>query len=349
MSVRPGLTRTSKRLAAVSLRPMQQRTLGSTLTVSAIGLGCMGMSQSYGVPDDVESVATLHRALDLGITFFDTADVYGAGANERLVGATLGPRRREIVLATKCGIVLEPGKPMGVNGSPEHIRRACDASLARLGTDVIDLYYLHRVDRNIPIEESVGALADLVRAGKVRFIGLSEASAGTIRRAHAVHPITAVQSEYSLWWREPERAVLPTCAELGIGFVPFSPLGRGFLTGAAIDVDALPANDMRRVMPRFHKDEMAVNVRLARELEARAARRACTPAQLSLAWVLAKGAHIAPIPGTKRRTYLEQNAAAAAVTLSPDEVRDLDELFAPDAVVGDRYPAEMARHIDTGH
>ncbi len=327
---------------------MEQRTLGSRLVVSAIGLGCMGMSQSYGVPNDEESIATLHRAMDLGITFFDTADVYGAGVNERLVGATLGSRRHEIVLATKCGIVLEPGKPMGVNGSPEHIRRACEASLSRLGTEVIDLYYLHRVDREVPIEDSVGAMAELVRAGKVRFLGLSEVSAATLRRAHAVHPITAVQSEYSLWWREPERAVLPTCAELGVGFVPFSPLGRGFLAGGAIDIDQLPANDMRRVMPRFHREQMAVNARLAQELEARAAHRGCTPAQLSLAWVLARGSHIVPIPGTKRRTYLEQNAAAASITLSAAEVADLDAIFSPDAVAGDRYPAEMARHIDSG-
>jgi aryl-alcohol dehydrogenase-like predicted oxidoreductase len=325
---------------------MQQRTLGSGLTVSAIGLGCMGMSQSYGVPDDQESIATLHRALDLGITFFDTADVYGRGANERLVGAALAPRRRDIVLATKCGIVSEPGQPMGVNGSPAYIRQACDASLARLGTDVIDLYYLHRVDRTVPIEDSVGALASLVGAGKVRFIGLSEASAATIRRAHAVHPITAVQSEYSLWWREPERAVLPTCTELGIGFVPFSPLGRGFLTGAAIDVAQLPSTDMRRVLPRFRPEQMAVNARLAGELESRAARLGCTPAQLSLAWVLAKHPHAVPIPGTKRRTYLEQNAAAADITLSAADVDHLDALFTDDAVAGARYPEEMMRLLE---
>jgi aryl-alcohol dehydrogenase-like predicted oxidoreductase len=325
---------------------MHQRTLGSGLSVSAIGLGCMGMSQSYGVPDDEESTATLHRALDLGITFFDTADVYGRGANERLVGAALGSRRAGIVLATKCGIVSEPGQPMGVDGSPAYIRQACDASLARLRTDVIDLYYLHRVDRHVPIEESVGAMADLVRQGKVRFIGLSEASAPTIRRAHAVHPIAAVQSEYSLWWREPEQAVLPACAELGIGFVPFSPLGRGFLTGAAIDVTQLPATDLRRVIPRFLPDQMAANARLASELEARAVRRGCTPAQLSLAWVLARHPHIVPIPGTKRRTYLEQNAAAADIALTLDEVADLDRVFTPDAVAGARYPEEMMRLLE---
>jgi aryl-alcohol dehydrogenase-like predicted oxidoreductase len=325
---------------------MQQRTLGSGLTVSAIGLGCMGMSQSYGVPDDQESIATLHRALDLGITFFDTADVYGRGANERLVGAALAPHRRDIVLATKCGIVSEPGQPMGVNGSPAYIRQACDASLVRLGTDVIDLYYLHRVDRTVPIEDSVGALASLVGAGKVRFIGLSEASPATIRRAHAVHPLTAVQSEYSLWWREPERAVLPTCTELGIGFVPFSPLGRGFLTGAAIDVAQLPPTDMRRVLPRFLPEQMAVNARLAGELESRAARLGCTAAQLSLAWVLAKHPHAVPIPGTKRRTYLEQNAAAADIILSAADVADLDALFTDDAVAGARYPEEMMRLLE---
>lgn len=325
---------------------MHQRTLGSGLTVSAIGLGCMGMSQSYGVPDDTESIATVLRALDLGITLFDTADVYGKGANEQLVARALGSRRKDIVLATKCGIIIDASRPMGVDGSPAHIREACDASLARLDTDVIDLYYLHRVDRTVPIEESVGAMADLVRAGKVRFIGLSEASAATIRRAHAVHPIAAVQSEYSLWWREPELAVLPTCAELGIGFVPFSPLGRGFLTGAAIDIGQLPANDMRRLMPRFLPDQMATNARLVGELESRARLRGCTPAQLSLAWVLARHPGVVPIPGTKRRTYLEQNAAAADILLTASEVADLDAVFTEHAVAGARYPEEMMRLLD---
>ena len=306
----------------------------------------MGMSQSYGVPDDAESIETIHRALDLGITFFDTADVYGLGANESLLARALADRRHEIVLATKCGIVAGAGRPMGVDGSPAHIRKACDDSLARLRTDVIDLYYLHRVDRQVPIEESIGAMAELVRAGKVRCIGLSEASATTIRRAHAAHPITAVQSEYSLWWREPERDVLPACVDLGIGFVPFSPLGRGFLTGATIEVDGLPPGDLRRAIPRFRPEHMAKNARLSEELAARAARLGCTPAQLSLAWLLARNPLIVPIPGTKRRTYLDQNAAAADIVLGASDAADLDVLFAADAVAGDRYPEEMMRLLD---
>jgi aryl-alcohol dehydrogenase-like predicted oxidoreductase len=327
---------------------MHQRTLGSGLTVSAIGLGCMGMSQSYGVPDDDESIRTVHRALDLGITFFDTADAYGQGSNERLVGRALGARRRDIVLATKCGIVSgATGKPASVDGSRAHIHAACDASLERLGTDVIDLFYLHRVDRATPIEESVGALADLVRAGKIRFIGLSEASAATIRRACAVHPVAAVQSEYSLWWREPERSVLPACAELGVGFVPFSPLGRGFLTGSVSGVDALPHNDMRRTLPRFLPGQIEQNARLVGVLGERAARHGATPAQLSLAWLLAKNSHIVPIPGTKRRTYLEQNAAAADLVLTAADIEDLNTLFSADAISGARYPEELMRLLDT--
>jgi aryl-alcohol dehydrogenase-like predicted oxidoreductase len=324
---------------------MHQRTLGP-LTVSAIGLGCMGMSQAYGVPDDAESIATVQRAIDLGITFFDTADAYGNGENERLLARALGHRRRDVVLATKCGVITRDGA-MAIDGSPAHIRRACDASLARLGTDVIDLYYLHRVDPGTPIEESVGALGDLVRAGKIRHIGLSEASAATIRRAHAVHPIAAVQSEYSLWWRDPEQTVLPACEALGIGYVPFSPLGRGFLTSAAIDLSALPANDMRRQMPRFKPEQLAQNERLRLDLEARAASKGCTVAQLSLAWVLGKGAHIVPIPGTKRRTYLEQNAAATDIVLRGADIAALDAVFSNGAAAGARYPEEMMRWIDT--
>ncbi len=327
--------------------PMYSRTLGSNgLVVSAVGLGCMGMSQSYGHRNEEESIATLHRALEIGITFFDTANVYGNGANEELVGRTLASRRQDIVLATKCGIVVGAGGAMGVDGSPAHIKVACDASLRRLGTDVIDLYYLHRVDPHTPIEASVGALADLVEAGKVRYIGLSEASAQTIRRAHAVHPITAVQSEYSLWWREPEQAVLPTCERLDIGFVPFSPLGRGFLTDTKIDVGALPPDDMRRVLPRFAPEQIVHNERLVRALHAFAAAHVCTVSQISLAWVLAKSTHIVPIPGTKRRTYLEQNAAAANLQLSLEDVSALDALFAPEAVAGARYPEEMAKLLD---
>lgn len=323
------------------------RTLGvGGLTVFPVGLGCMGMSQYYGVRDDEESIRTIHRALDLGVTFFDTADVYGMGENERLVGRALGARRQAIVLATKCGLVVSPGVPMRVDGSPAHIKAACDASLSRLGTDVIDLYYLHRVDPATPIEESVGAMSELVRAGKVRFIGLSEAAAATIRRAHAVHPIAAVQSEYSLWFREPEASVLPACRELGIGFVPFSPLGRGFLGGEVMDVEQLPPDDLRRRVPRFVGEHMSKNAALVRGLAEVASRTRCTPAQLSLAWLLAKGDDIVPIPGTKRRTYLEENVAAAAIGLTAAQVAELDALFAPEAVSGDRYPADMMRLLD---
>ena len=325
---------------------MHTRTLGSSLRVSAVGLGCMGMSQSYGRRDDQESIATLHRALEVGITFFDTADVYGKGANETLVGKALAPYRSHAVLATKCGIVTAADGSMGVDGSPSYIRQACDASLQRLGTDVIDLYYLHRVDPKTPIEESVGAMADLVAAGKVRYLGLSEASAQTIRRAHAVHPLTAVQSEFSLWWREPEEAVLPACERLGIGFVPFSPLGRGFLTDARIDVQDLPPDDMRHRMPRFAPEQIAHNERLVRALQAFAASHVCTVSQISLAWVLAKSTHIVPIPGTKRRNYLEQNAAAADIQLTLEDVNGLDQLFAPDAVAGARYPEDMMKWLD---
>jgi aryl-alcohol dehydrogenase-like predicted oxidoreductase len=304
----------------------------------------MGMSQAYGTPDDEESIRTVYRALDLGVTLFDTADVYGQGHNERLLARALGARRQDVVVATKCGLV--PGPPMGVNGSPAHIRAACHASLDRLNTDVIDLYYLHRVDPATPVEDSVGAMADLVGQGKVRFIGLSEASASTIRRAHAVHPIAAVQSEYSLWFREPETSVLPVCRELGIGFVPFSPIGRGFLAGNVTDVEQLPASDLRRRVPRFLGDHLVVNAALVAALVKIAARKRCTPAQLSLAWLLAKGPRIVPIPGTKRRSYLEENVGAAAVTLSASDVAELDRLFSPDAVSGDRYPEDMMRLLD---
>ncbi len=309
----------------------------------------MGMSQAYGVRDDDESVRTLHHALDLGITFFDTADVYGAGHNETLVGRGLGARRREVVLATKCG--LRPGAggaPIEADGTPEHIRAACDASLRRLDTDVIDLYYLHRVDPGVAIEESVGALADLVTAGKVRSIGLSEVAPGTLRRAHRVHPIAAVQSEYSLWFREPEQGIVPVCRELGVTFVPFSPLGRGFLSGGVTDLAALPEQDMRRSVPRFQDEHLAANVRLVQQLGSRAADRACTPAQLSLAWLLAQGEDIVPIPGTKRRTYLEENVAAAALDLSAGELDALNAIFAPGAASGERYSKDMMRLVDRG-
>ncbi|MBS1818428.1 MAG: aldo/keto reductase [Acidobacteria bacterium] len=328
---------------------MKQRMLGrSGLQVSAIGLGCMGMSQAYGTRDDDESKATLLRALDLGVTFLDTADVYGAGANERLVGDTIRGRRREVVLATKCGILRgADGTPMGVDGSPEYIRRACDASLERLGVSEIDLYYLHRVDPRVPIEESVGAMADLVRAGKVRHLGLSEASADTIRRAHAVHPIAALQSEYSLWNREPEQDVIPTCRDLGIGFVPFSPLGRGFLSGSVTTTEDLPADDFRRTLPRFQGDDLQKNLSLVDALQRIAARRQCAPTQLALAWILAQGDDLVPIPGTKRRTYLESNAAAVDLALSSADLAELDAAFPIGAASGARYPASLGAMVDS--
>jgi aryl-alcohol dehydrogenase-like predicted oxidoreductase len=305
------------------------------------------MSQSYGVRDDEESARTVHRALELGITLFDTADVYGAGHNETLLGAALGDRRKEVVLATKCGLKPDAsGSPVVVDGTPDYIRAACDRSLQRLGTDVIDLYYLHRVDAAVPIEDSVGALASLVASGKVRSIGLSEASATTIRRAHAVYPIAAVQSEYSLWFREPEDRVLPVCRELGIAFVPFSPLGRGFLSGGVVDVEALPANDMRRTVPRFQDGNLQKNTTLVKRLGEVAARLSATPAQVALAWVLAQGDQIVPIPGTKRRSYLEENVTAASLSLDAATLRELETIFAPDAAAGDRYNDAMKRLVD---
>ena len=326
---------------------METRQLGG-LRVSAIGLGCMGMSAAYGVPDDVESIRTIHRAIDIGVTFIDTADVYGGGKNEELVGRAVRGRRDRVVLATKCGIVLSGGVPADVNGTPKYIRSACDASLRRLGVDVIDLYYLHRVDPKTPIQESMGGLADLVRAGKVRFIGLSEAAATTLRKAHAVHPVAAVQSEYSLWARDPEQDVLPTCRELGIGFVPFSPLGRGFLAGAVTTIDDLPQNDLRRNLPRFQGEHLQHNLELVRAIEDVAHTHRCTPAQIALAWLLAKGRDIVPIPGTKRQTYLEENAAAADVGLSAIDVARLDERFSPQAVSGDRSWPLMKKWLDQG-
>jgi aryl-alcohol dehydrogenase-like predicted oxidoreductase len=307
----------------------------------------MGMSQSYGPGNEEESEKTLHRTLDLGINFLDTAAVYGNGANETLIGRCLSARRQEIVLATKCGIhAARVGFPSSLNGSPAEIRTSCDESLQRLGTDVIDLFYLHRVDPKTPIEESVGAMADLVRAGKVRALGLSEASPTTIRRAHAVHPITALQSEYSLWWREPEQTVLPVCRELGITFVPFSPLGRGFLSGRVTTPHAFGEEDFRKALPRFQGENFEKNLALVEQLDAFAAKKQATPSQIALAWMLAKGDDIVPIPGTKRRTYLESNAAAVDITLSAADVQTLDTLFSPDAVAGDRYSAQMAQWID---
>lgn len=327
---------------------MKMRQLGkSGLRVSAIGLGCMGMSQSYGPGDDAESMRTLHRALDIGVTFLDTAAVYGKGENERLVGLAIRNRRHEVVLATKCGIIGgADGMPAALDGSPKHIRESCDTSLRRLNVDVIDLFYLHRVDPNTPIEESVGAMAELVHAGKVRYLGVSEAAPATILRAHRVHPIAALQSEYSLWWREPESTTLSVCRELGIGFVPFSPLGRGFLSGEVAGTDALAADDMRRRLPRFQGENLRHNLRLVLRLEEIAARKGCAPSQLALAWLLAKGSDIVPIPGTKRRTYLESNAAAVDLELTPDEVSALDMAFPPDAAVGERYAPDLMRWVD---
>jgi aryl-alcohol dehydrogenase-like predicted oxidoreductase len=327
---------------------MKNRELGkSGLVVSAIGLGCMGMSQSYGPGDEEESIRTLHRALDIGVTFLDTAAVYGLGANERLLARVLRTRRSEVVLATKCGIVRgADGKPSELDGSPEEVKRSCDESLKRLNVDVIDLFYLHRVDPKTPIEDSVGAMSELVVAGKVRHLGLSEAGPATLGRAHRVHPITALQSEYSLWNREPEARVLPACRELGIGFVPFSPLGRGFLSGQVTRVENLAADDMRRTLPRFQDENLPRNLTLLASLEERAARKRCTPSQLALAWLLAQGSDIVPIPGTKRRTYLESNAAAVDIDLTIDDRRELDAAFRPDAAAGDRYPPDLLRWVD---
>ena len=328
---------------------LEHRTLGTAapLSVPALGLGCMGMSEFYGTPDEGEAIATIHRALDLGVTFLDTADMYGPFTNERLVGRAIAGRRDEVQLATKFGNERNPdGSWVGINGSPEYVRRACDASLERLGVDHIDLYYQHRVDRTVPIEETVGAMHELVEAGKVRHLGLSEAGAATIRRAHAVHPITALQSEYSLFTRDLEDEVLPTIRELGIGLVPYSPLGRGLLTGA-LDTASLAADDSRASgrFPRFQGDALEANLRLVEQVRSIAADKGCTPGQLALAWVLAQGRSdqggsdlgVAPIPGTKRVRYLEENVAALTVELTADDLAALEEAVPRDAVVGDRY------------
>jgi aryl-alcohol dehydrogenase-like predicted oxidoreductase len=329
---------------------MNARKLGSRgLTVSAIGLGCMGMSQSYGAGDDDESTRTLHRALDLGVTLIDTADVYGKGANEVLVGRAIRDRRSEVVLATKFGLVPPPGggPASEVDGRPERVRACCDASLQRLGVETIDLYYLHRVDPNVPIEDTVGAMAELVAEGKVRFLGLSEAGPASLRRAHATHPIAAVQSEYSLWTREPERSVFPVCRELGIGFVAFSPLGRGFFGSAIRDTQQLAPNDVRRKLPRFEGDNLQRNLTLYDQLDAVAHARGCTTAQLALAWILASNADVVPIPGTKRRRYLEENVEAAAIALTREDIAALEVAFPIGAAAGTRYPAESMRLLET--
>jgi len=328
---------------------MQQRKLGNQgLTVSALGLGCMGMSEFYGSRDDKESLATIHRALELGVTLLDTADIYGPFLNEELVGQAIKGRRGAVVLATKFGIVRSPTDPQvrGINGRPDYVRVACEASLKRLGVETIDLYYQHRVDPNTPIEDTVGALAELVWAGKVRFIGLSEAGPQTVRRAHAVHPLSAVQTEYSLWTRDPEDAVLPTCRELGIGFVAYSPLGRGFLTGHIKRFEDLPDNDYRRQTPRFQGENFQRNLDLVARIEAIAAEKGCTPAQLALAWVLAQSEDIVPIPGTKRRTYLEQNLGALEIELSATEIERINAVALPGIAAGLRYPEAMLQLVN---
>ena len=327
---------------------MKTRKLGNQgLEVSELGLGCMGMSEFYGNSDDQEAIATIHHALDLGVTFLDTADMYGPFTNEKLVGRAIEDRRDRVILATKFGNVRSAdGGWLGISGKPQYVQQACDASLQRLGVDVIDLYYQHRVDLTVPIEETVGAMAELVKQGKVRYLGLSEAAPATIRRAHAIHPIAALQTEYSLWSRDPEDEILPTLQELGIGFVPYSPLGRGFLTGAITTPDDFAADDFRRRSPRFQGDNFAKNLQVVEQVKAITAEKGITAGQLALAWLLAQGDYIVPIPGTKRRSYLEENVGATDVTLTAADLSRINAVAPLGIAAGDRYPAQNMRALN---